>query len=136
MSDSAATRDLVEKFWKLRNIPDTSAMLALMSPDFHFQICGADQLHPLTQPASNPEQVRATITALVRDWDLSGVKTLSIHAAGETAFVHRKGDVRHIPSGRVIDTEFMDKITVRDGRLVEYLEFVDTFLIARTCGVI
>jgi len=30
----------------------------------------------------------------------------------------------------------MDKITVRDGSLVEYIEFVDTFLIARTCGLV
>lgn len=136
MSDKTAIREFVEKFWELRNVPDTDGMFAMMSPEFHFYICGTDQLSPLTQHASDPEQVRTAITALVRDWDLSGVKALSIHVDGETAFVHRRGEIRHIPSGQVINTEFLDKITVRDGSLVEYIEFVDTFLIARTCGLV
>jgi ketosteroid isomerase-like protein len=135
MADSAAIREFVENLLELRNRADTDAIFALMDPSFHFRICGTDRLDPFTRAASDPNQVQATITALVGDWDLSGLENLSIHVGGDTAFVHRKGDVRHIPSGKVINTELMDKITVRDGRLVEYLQFVDTFLVAHTIGM-
>jgi len=135
MSDKTAIREFVENLLDLRNRADTTALFALMEPSFHFRICGADQLDPLTRPASDPSQVQAMITALVDDWDLSGLRNESIHVDGDTAFVHRKGKVRHIPSGKVIDTELMDKITVKDGRLVKYIQFVDTFLVAKTVGL-
>jgi len=135
MSASTETRDVVEKFLERRNASDTDAILAMMTPDFHFRICGTKQLDPFTRPASTPDEVMERVTTLVGDWDLSAVQSLSMHVLGDTAFVHRKGDVRHIPSGKVINTEFMDKFTVRDGRLVEYVQFIDTFLVAKTIGM-
>jgi ketosteroid isomerase-like protein len=135
MSDKTAIREFVENFLDVRNRANASEILSFMDPAFRFRICGTDQLGLFTRPATKPEDVTAAVTALVADWDLSGLKNESIHVDGDTAFVHRKGTVRHIPSGKVIDTELMDKITVKDGRLVEYIQFIDTFLVAKTAGL-
>jgi ketosteroid isomerase-like protein len=48
--------------------------------------------------------------------------------------VHRAGTVRFLPDNTTIDTQLMDKITFRDGKAVEYFQFADTYLLARTAG--
>jgi ketosteroid isomerase-like protein len=44
------------------------------------------------------------------------------------------GTIRHVPTGIPIVTEILDKITVREGKIVEFVEFLDTDAIANVVG--
>jgi ketosteroid isomerase-like protein len=65
----------------------------------------------------------------------SKVTDLSTNRIGDTVYVHRAGTVVYQPDGSTLETEFMDKLTFRDGKIIEYLQFVDTFAIAKLLGL-
>jgi ketosteroid isomerase-like protein len=48
--------------------------------------------------------------------------------------VHLSGRIRHVPTGKVLDTEILDKLTIKDGKIVDFAEFLDTHLVAQTVG--
>ena len=136
MGNGSTLQDTMHAFYKVRNASDVDGIFGYLDPTCSFRIAGTDKLGTFTQRFDEPVGLRAAVTALVGDWDLSGLSTVSSHADGDTVFVHRKGDVRFIPTGAVIDTEVLDKVRFDSGKIVEYVQFIDTYLVAQTAGLI
>jgi len=137
MSSREEIKALVERFYAARNALDVDGTMACIDNSCTFRVVGtADGLDPLTRVADTPEMLRGAAEAFIATWDISGLRNESLHVDGETAFVHRAGSATHIPTGKTIETEIMDKITFKDGRVVEYLQFADTYDLARTMGII
>lgn len=139
MTDRQAILAAVENHYAMRNTEDPAKVLATIHPDCCHRIVGTDRLAPFTQVNRGDEEtLRKAVDSLVRDWDLSGLQNLNIYIDEQqnTAVIQRKGTVLHKASGIKFDTELVDKLTFRDGRIVEYDQFVDTYHVAKEMGMI
>jgi ketosteroid isomerase-like protein len=136
MSSREEIEHLVTQFHAARNRLSVEETMACIDGSCTFRVVGTDGLAPLTQVADTPEKLKGAAEAFIGAWDIGGLRNKSIHVDGNTAFVHRAGSATFLPTGETIETEIMDKITFKDGRVVEYLQFADTYLIAKTMGII
>ncbi len=136
MRDRRELEDAVRRFYQARNDNDIEAIMAMLDPACSFRIVGDDRLGPMTQRIDDPGTMRVAIQALLEAWDLSNFSIIGLHVDGETVFAHRAGQIRHLPSNVCINTEILDKITFKDGRIVDFEEFVDTLLVADILGVL
>ena len=136
MTDRSELESIVEKIYKARGEDDLDALMSYVHPACSFRISGCDRLGPITQKVEGADAVRLNFKALIEAWDLSKVKTLNLHIDGETVFAHRAGEVRFVPTHARFETEFIDKITFRDGLVVDIVEFVDTLQLATAAGAI
>ncbi|MGO7427573.1 nuclear transport factor 2 family protein, partial [Rhizobium ruizarguesonis] len=115
---------------------DVEATLALIGEGCTFRMVGNTRLAPFSTESSG-HAFRQAITQLITVWDLSNIRTaIYVDEDEHMVFAHREGEVRHIPSGVSFHTEFIDKIHIRDGKLVKIVEFVDTLQVAETAKMI
>ena len=140
MADSTDVRALAEGFFVVRNGDDpavaTEGVMDRFASNARFQIIGTERLGGFTRKYEGAEALRPAVTAFVADWDLSNLVKVSTHTDGDTVFIHWKGKVRFIPTGQEFETEFMDKMTFRDGKIIDYRQFVDTLGFAETFGMV
>jgi ketosteroid isomerase-like protein len=136
MSDRSALEAAAANFYEKRGRADLEEALKLYHPDCSFRLVGTDQLGAFTQPVQTLEALRGTAKHLFETWDLSGLHSVSVNVDGDTVFVHRAGPVRHTPSDTSFDTEMMDVFTFKDGLILDYKQFVDTYKVAEVTGII
>ncbi|TAW16016.1 nuclear transport factor 2 family protein [Rhizobium ruizarguesonis] len=129
-------KKLVEEMYAVRDRGDVEATLALIGEGCTFRMVGNTRLAPFSTESSG-HAFRQAITQLITVWDLSNIRTtIYVDEDEHMVFAHREGEVRHIPSGVSFHTEFIDKIHIRDGKLVKIVEFVDTLQVAETAKMI
>jgi ketosteroid isomerase-like protein len=136
MTDRETLEGVVNTLYAARAVNDIGAMMALAGPDFSFRMVGSGRLTPMTQQVSEPAAVDTAVQTLVAHWDMSKVKTTSLHVDGNTVFAHRAGVIRYTPNGKEVETEFLDRFTFKDGKIVDMTQFVDTLMIADTVGLL
>ncbi|MGO6842519.1 ketosteroid isomerase [Rhizobium ruizarguesonis] len=129
-------KKLVEEMYAVRDRGDVEATLALIGEGCTFRMVGNTRMAPFSTESSG-HAFRQAITQLITVWDLSNIRTaIYVDEDEHMVFAHREGEVRHIPSGVSFHTEFIDKIHIRDGKLVKIVEFVDTLQVAETAKMI
>lgn len=136
MVDRNELERTVRAFYRARNGHDLDAVMSLVDPDASFRIACNYRLGPLAHMVEGSSEIRARFADLMANWDLSDMDIESVYVDGDTAVVHRNGQVRFIPDDKSFDTEMMDKLTFRDGRVVEFTEFIDTLLAAEIIGFV
>ncbi|CAN7257428.1 nuclear transport factor 2 family protein [Rhizobium sp. LjRoot254] len=136
MSSREEIEGLVSRLFAARDTQSVDQTLACTDQSCTFRVVGTDRLGDLTKVNDTPEKVKAAAKILIDAWDLSGLRNVSIHVDGDTAFVHRVGTVTYKETGETMPAEMMDKITFKNGLIVEYLQFADTYQIAGTMGII
>ena len=135
MSNRADLEKAMVKFLEFRNRPDLEAMLGMFHPQASFCISGTPKLGAFTQRVTMSDTLPEAISHLIDVWDLNGVEVVSMHIDDDTLFIHRAGTVKHIPTNVSFQTEFMDKVTFRNGLIIDYTQFVDTYGIAKVAGM-
>jgi ketosteroid isomerase-like protein len=136
MTDRSELESAIHAFYRLRNENDIDGIMAWLDPHCSFRIVGNDRLGSLTQRVNDRETLRLAIEAILENWDLSEMGIVDLHVDRDTIFAHRAGRIRFIPTNTVINTELLDKITFRDGLIIDFVEFVDTLLVADTTGLL
>jgi ketosteroid isomerase-like protein len=136
MTDREAMEGVVNTLYAARALSDIGAMMALAGPDFSFRMVGSGKLAPMTQRVSEPAAVDMAVQTLVAHWDMSKVKTTRLYVDGDTVFAHRAGVIRYTPNGKEVETEYLDRFTFKDGKIIDMTEFVDTLMIADTVGLL
>lgn len=136
MADRTALEQAVRSLYAARDANDLEGMLACLHPTFSFRIVGSSRLGAMIQKVSDPQSVRAAFRGLVDAWDLSRMKTVQLDVDGDTAYAHRVGAIRFVPTDTWFDTEIMDRFRFREDRMVDLTEFVDTLLVAETVGLV
>ncbi|MBP1887483.1 nuclear transport factor 2 family protein [Sinorhizobium mexicanum] len=126
MTDRSELENIMQAIYQARDDNDLDALMAYVHPACSFRIAGSDRLGPMCRKIEGGDAVRLNFKELMDVWDLSRVATLALHIDGETVCAHRAGEVRFVPSDARFETEFIDKVTFRDGLMVEIMEFVDT----------
>lgn len=136
MTERSVLEDIVRALYLARNANDVDTIMAHLDPDFSFRMAGSGRLGTMALAVNTPETVRGTFLNLMQSWDLSGMETTGMYVDGDTVVVHRSGSVRFIPSETRERTEFIDKFTFRNGRVIDLTEFVDTLFVAETIGLL
>ncbi|WEX86392.1 nuclear transport factor 2 family protein [Sinorhizobium garamanticum] len=126
MTDRSELENIMHAIYQARADNDLDALMAYVHPACSFRIAGSDRLGPMCRKIEGGDAVRLNFKELMDVWDLSKVGTLALHIDGETVVAHRAGEVRFVPSDARFETEFIDKVSFRDGLMVEIMEFVDT----------
>jgi ketosteroid isomerase-like protein len=135
MSDRSEIERIVRESYAARKRNHVADTLNHFHPDARFRIVGSKNLGPMTEVVSGHGALRSMFEHLFPIWDWSKFEIGSIHVEGDKAFVHLSGQIRHIPTGSILDTEILDRLTIKDGRIIDFVEFLDTHLLARTVGL-
>ena len=131
MSSKDEIASMIRDCYAARQRNDADGALAFFHPDIRFRIAGSTSLKPLTDTVAGLGALRPAMVRLVIDWDWSQFPIADLIVDGPTAVVHSAGRMKHVPSGIAVHTETLDKLTLRDGKIIEFVEFADTHAIAQ-----
>ena len=131
MTDRAALLNTLDDFYDARGKRNLDKAMSFVHEDCCFRIVGTDRLGLFTQAMRTVPQITEAAKVLFQMWDLKDMRTVNAYFDGDVVLVHRVGPVTHLPDGETFETEFMDKFTFKDGKVIEYLQFVDTYQIAK-----
>lgn len=133
LTDRGALERVIAEFYDARGIRDLEKSMSFFADKCHFRIVGTDRLLPFTQPTGSRAELTEMARELFDHWDLKDLQTVKVYVDGNVALIHRAGNVKH-RSGTSFHTEMMDKLTFENGKIVEYLQFLDTYQIAGVAG--
>jgi ketosteroid isomerase-like protein len=125
----------VRDAYTARQRNDAEAALAFFHPEIRFRIVGSASLKPLTDPVIGFDTFRQALARMAAEWDWSEFLIRSLFVQCETAVVHSVGRLKHVPTGKALQTEMLDKLKLRGGKIVEFDEFVDTYAVAQLLGL-
>jgi ketosteroid isomerase-like protein len=125
-----SNKSKTQEFYDSRAKMDQATHLSFVHPECVYRIVGSAMLHPFTREWKTLSEIEMAATALFEAWDMSQLETVSIHESDDTIYAHRRGNVVFRPDNSSLPTEFIDKLTFKDGAIIEYLQFVDTFAVA------
>jgi len=131
MSDRNAIEKLIREAYRRRVADDTDGLCAMFSDDTEYRMVKAVPAGAPAFVASLQPGLRAVMTQLVKNFQLKdfSIKTLLID--GDRAAVHWHARVHSTINGHVNETDVLDLIEIRDGKIVKMTEFCDTALVER-----
>jgi ketosteroid isomerase-like protein len=136
MTEYAKIEAVIESLYSARRNNYIDTLMAGFDANCTFRIAGSERLGPITQRIRGREQLREVMLDLMKMWDFTEMKTDSVHIVGEVAVAHRSGRIRFVPTGKTVETELIDKISFKDGKVIDFVEFADTLLVAETIGAV
>ncbi|HEX2215691.1 MAG TPA: nuclear transport factor 2 family protein [Xanthobacteraceae bacterium] len=133
-----SSRDEIERVLKdayaARKRGDVDAILRVFSQDVRFQLAGSADVSPVAHRADGADQFRALLVNLVKTFELLDHKIISMMIDGDGATVHWRGKFRSSVTGETVETELVDVIKLKEGRIASFIEFCDTALAAHLMG--
>ncbi|HTO31304.1 MAG TPA: nuclear transport factor 2 family protein [Pararhizobium sp.] len=110
--------------------------MSLAGPDITFCMIGSGRMAAAAPRISGPADLEVAVGALIDHWDMSRMTTKRLYVDGDTVIAHRSGVIRHNPTGKDLETEYIDVFTVKDGKIDDITEFVDTLMVAEAIGLV
>lgn len=123
--DRESVIELIQTFYQSRLTNDVDACVGRFGPNASIRIAGSPRTSPIAG-SSGPDHLRRHLSALIADWEWRSMEIESLLIDGNTVAVHYRLGARYIPTGDIVTSEVMDLITIDDGRIGAYVEFVDT----------
>ena len=124
MSGRAEIERLLLELYAARVRGDLAALCAKFTDDAHFQVAGAsNNASPVAMIAVGSSQVRPLLAIMIKSFKLSEQSVLTMLVDGQQAAVHWRAKVYSRITGTTVQTELMDLVHVRDGRIASYIEF-------------
>lgn len=125
----------VQDLYNARRAKDIDGLMAFVDPACSYRVVGGERLAAANDRVDDPVILRQNQETLMDTWDFCNLQISSIHVDGDTVFVHHAGQVSFVPNGACFAAEFMDKITFRNGRVVDVVQFIDTLQAAKVMGI-
>ncbi len=123
MSNRLEIERLLRELYAARLGGDLEALCRTFATDSRLEIAGASYASPMAIKAAGLGEIRTWLALLVKTFQLSDQKVLSMIIEGEAAAVHWRATIRSKITGATVLTELVDVIRVRDGRIASYTEF-------------
>jgi ketosteroid isomerase-like protein len=123
--------DMVREAYDRRIADDVEGTLEFFSPDVEFRVAGGAVPGTPPMAATGREQLRALLSQIVKTFVISDFKIKSMQVDGANVAVHWHAHMRSTINGEEADTEIVDLIELRDGRIASFLEFCDTAMAQR-----
>ena len=131
MTERFEIERVLEEAYAARKRGDVDGILRLFSADVHFQLAGSISASPIPLRTAGAAQFRTVLDRLVRTFEWVDQQILCMLIDGSRAAVHWRGKIRSTATGETVDTELVDIVEFKDGRIVSFVEFCDTALATR-----
>jgi ketosteroid isomerase-like protein len=122
-----ATRAVVKALYEAYAARDLDRVAALIHDDIEWIIYGPVQVFPFQGPRRGKAQVLDALGAIGKDYALERYVPEIIIVEGERAAVLSDAAFVQRATNRTLSMRLADFLRFRDGRLIEFREFTDTF---------
>ena len=114
---------LLRELYAARFGGDLDGVCRIFSDDAQFRIAGASHESPITIVASGIAEIRSWLSLMIKTFQISDPAILSVIIDDTRVAGHWRAKIHSRITGAVVDTELVDLIQVRDGRIMSYTEF-------------
>jgi ketosteroid isomerase-like protein len=134
MSDRSSVEKLLREAYAARVRGDIETIGRIFADNARFEVAGSSQVSAIPARVDGAGQIRPLISQMIKTFEMSDLRILSMVIEGSKAAVHWRVKVRSSVTGETADTQLMDFIEVKDGRITSFVEFCDTALASRLMG--
>lgn len=129
MSDRDAIEKLVREAYRRRVADDTDGLCDLFTDDTEYRMVKAVPAGAPAFAACQQPDLRAVMSQLVQNFRLKDFSIKNLLIDGNKAAVHWNARVHSTVNGRVSETDVLDLLEIRDGKIARLTEFCDTALV-------
>ena len=131
MTGRQAIEDLLEELYAARVRGDLDAVAKLFAANATFQVAGTDDASPMPTLVKGNAGIRSLMQGMIVNFEVSDFTVIEMLIDGPSAAVRWQATFLYTKTGRMFSTELADFITVANGKVVSFVEFLDTALAAR-----
>ena len=122
MTDRLTTEKLLRDLYAARLRGDLDGICATFTSDAMFRISGASAAGPMAVTANGVDQFRPLLAIMIKTLPHSDQRILTTLIDGGKAAVHWRVKIFSRITGATVQTELVDMIEVRDGRIASFTE--------------
>lgn len=123
MTDQQTAGEVLKELHEARIAGQLDRMCGLFAADARFRIAGSSDGKPITMSANGIGEIRPWLSMLVKTFRLTEYTMLSTVVEGTNGVIHWRADIVSKVTGTAVQTEFVDLIELRAGRIGAYTEF-------------
>jgi ketosteroid isomerase-like protein len=131
MTGRQAIENLLEEFYAARVRGDLDAVAKLFAANATFQIAGSDRASPMPMIVKGNAGIRSLMQTMITSFELGDFTIVEMLIDGGSAAVRWQATIHYTKTGQIFTTELADFITVANGQVVSFIEFLDTALAAK-----
>ncbi len=131
MMDRSQVETLLTNAYAARRRGDVEAICSHFVDNPSFVMAGARDASPVAVQCTDGATFRTLLNGLVNTFEWLDQQILAMIIDGPKAAVHWRGRIRSALTGDEVVTELVDVITVENGKIRSFVEFVDTALAAK-----
>lgn len=135
MTDRQAIENLLEELYAARVRGDLETISRLFAANATFQVAGTDDASPMPTSVKGNAGITSLMQGMITNFEVSDFTILEMLIDGPSAAVRWQATFMYTKTGRMFATELADFITVADGKVVSFIEFLDTALAAKVLAV-
>ena len=126
--DRSEIETVVKKLYAARVDGDMEALAEAYAGNITFQIAGSPENSILATVAEGHEEVMGVMQTMSDTLVLEDFAILDLVVDGNKAVVRWQATVHQPASGQAVTTQLADFIEIEDGKVVSFIEFLDTAL--------
>ncbi len=130
----AEVTESINALYQSRLANDVGRCLGHLASNANFRVAGSLGASPIAKASSAPASMRQQFTELIDVWEWQSIEPQSLIIHGNRVASHYRLTARHRPSGTIVNTEMVDLITIENGRVTDFLEFLDTAMIVQVAA--
>jgi len=116
----------IGEVYRARVRGDVDAMMAFMTDDARFALNAAAPMPQLSLVVQGAEPIRRALQGLVDDVEFRDLEILDSVVEGTKAAIRIRFTACARASGNSVQTESLDLVEFRDGKVSSYIQFFDT----------
>jgi ketosteroid isomerase-like protein len=123
-------QDHIERIYAARLRNDGAAMKALFSDDARFGILGQGSTQTLATMTPGPDAIAGVVDELIGSFEWHELDMHRMTINGPDVATLYTVEVTHLPTGERVRTQVSDHLTLHEGMIVFFAQFVDTGLVS------
>jgi ketosteroid isomerase-like protein len=94
-------------------------------------VAGSDQASPMPMIVKGNAGIKTLMQGMIASFELSDFTILEMLIDGGSAAVRWQATIHYIKTGQIFSTELADFISVANGQVASFIEFLDTSFAAK-----
>ncbi|MEO0958864.1 MAG: nuclear transport factor 2 family protein [Pseudomonadota bacterium] len=130
----AEARALLTEFHEARKKNDPDTLRPFFAEGATFSVAGQLRENSIAMEVIDKAGFEHALHEILRDWRWIDVDFKTVMADGDLVVVRYLLTVEHVPSQQSFTTDIVDFVTVRDGKITDMRQFVDTAHLGAVAG--
>lgn len=124
--NTSEAKAFLTNFHETRKLNDPEAVAPLFVEGASFSIAGEPREDSIAAEVAGADDFRNILEQLLRDWKWIDVVFKTVLTDGDLIVSRYHLTVEHVPSGKTVKTDVVDFMQMRDGKIANMRQFVDT----------